>query len=250
MANSQYQKHKATSHTKNNCFGGKTMINMAEAKARENGIDFFANKKNITISATRNEEGEVIVTRMNTIKSNERWNLKIRLIALFWTIVYMAINNTILLNCGTKIHILMFVILMWGIIITHYLIRTTNKKNVQIFKYHAAEHKVLNYWDEYEKTTLDCNEIMKMSSISIRCGSTITAVILILITLAVPGLLFIPYIILKIMWVLISVVITFYLWAYGKCNFLQRLVIREPGIEEVEVAVKGMWEYVSTQTEE
>lgn len=222
---------------------------MAEARAKENGIDFFVNKKNITISATRSENGEVIVTRRKDIKSNQRFNLKSHFIAIFWAIVYVTINNTVLLNCSYKMHILMFVALIWGVIITYYLIRTTDKKNVQIFKYHAAEHKILNYWDKYEKTTLDCNEIMKMSSISIRCGSTITVVVLVLITLIVPGVLFVPYIILKILWVIVSAVITFFLWAYRKCNFLQRLVIREPGIEEVEVAVKGMLEYVSIQTE-
>ena len=98
--------------------------------------------------------------------------------------------------------------------------------------------------DKYGKATQNCNEIMKMSSISIRCGSTIIGVFYVLTSLIVLGILFMPGLILKILWCLISIFITLYLWANGKCDFFQKLVLREPGYAEVELATRGLLEYM------
>ena len=97
--------------------------------------------------------------------------------------------------------------------------------------------------DKYGKATLDCDEVMKMSSVSWRCGSTIIAVVLVLITLCIVGILFIPWLPLKILWCALSVFITMFLWANEKCNFLQKLALKTPKRAEIEVAVLGMWEY-------
>ena len=40
-----------------------------------------------------------------------------------------------------------------------------------------------------------------------------------------------------------------YLWANGKCDFMQKYVIKTPGYEEVEVAVLGMYEYQKMEQE-
>lgn len=225
-------------------------MNVAEAKARIDGIDFYINKKNITICASRNENGEISIVQSNIINQKEKFKISDRLLALFFTIMYLIVKSFIENFGDYRIKVLSFFAFIWLAIITRYLIRAVNPKNEQIFKYHAAEHKVLNYWDIHEKVTLDCNEVRQMNSISIRCGSTIIAVVLVLITICMLGILFIPWIVLKIIWCVVSVFVTFLLWATGKCDFLQKMVIREPGIEEIEVAVQGMFEYIKVKNEE
>ena len=39
---------------------------------------------------------------------------------------------------------------IWFATFLFYFVQTVNPKNIQMFKYHAAEHKALNYWDEYK----------------------------------------------------------------------------------------------------
>lgn len=131
----------------------------------------------------------------------------------------------------------------WIITLGHYYVNSKNPKNARTYRYHAAEHKALNYFDKYHKATNDCDELMKMSSISFRCGSTLIAVVLVFITLIVLGIVFIPFLSLKFIWCIVCVPITFFLWGKGKCDFLQKMVIKNPSREEVEVATCGLWEY-------
>ena len=91
---------------------------------------------------------------------------------------------------------------------------------------------------------LDCDKVMQMSCISIRCGSTVIAVIMVFITIMLPGVWYIPWLVLKLIWIALSIIVSMYLWARGKCNFLQKMVIETPRREEVEVAVLGMEECI------
>lgn len=225
------------------------MIN-AEARARANGIDYYVNKRNITIRACRNENGDISVERIKGIKQEKKYRIRNILISLIEVIIYTITKQQLIDILDYKLNGLLILFFIWLALILDYFFNSINPKNKPVFKYHAAEHKVLNYWDKYEKITLDCDEIMAMSSISIRCGSTLIVVGLILVTLCSIGILFVPFIILKILWCIISMVVTFYLWANGKCNFLQKMVIREPSIEEVEVAVKGMLQYIEEKKDE
>ena len=97
---------------------------------------------------------------------------------------------------------------------------------------------------------MDVEKVMNMSSISFRCGSTVLTVGLIFATLFLVGKAFIPWLILKIVWLVISGYIALKLWANGKCDFLQKLVVLPPTYEEVEVAVEGMKEYLRLQQSE
>jgi len=144
-----------------------------------------------------------------------------------------------------NIEVILVALLVWEVVLFFYIERNKNKNNTQSFKYHAAEHKVLNYVDKYGKNAvLDVEKVMNMSSISFRCGSTVLTVGLIFATLFLVGKAFIPWLILKIVWLVISGYIALKLWANGKCDFLQKLVVLPPTYEEVEVAVEGMKEYL------
>lgn len=92
-----------------------------------------------------------------------------------------------------------------------------------------------------------CEDVMKMSSYSYRCGSTILVVIMTLLTLCICGILYIPTLILKILWIAFSIFITLYLWANNKCDFLQKFVVVEPSYSEVEVAFIGGKDYLKTK---
>lgn len=143
-----------------------------------------------------------------------------------------------------KIEIIAILVFIWIGTFGYYFIKSKNHNKFMLFRYHAAEHKVLNYIDKFGKATQDCYEIMKMPSISIRCGSTIIAVIYVLISLMLIGILFMPWTILKILWCVISLFITIYLWGKGKCDFFQKLVLKDPEYAEVELATRGLWEYM------
>lgn len=220
-------------------------MNIAEARSHDNGIDFYINSKNITIKATRNEEGNIVVTKENFIspvKKTKTNPLILLAISILFSIIVSNIDNW-------KLDFVVILVFAWIIVTGVFIIRSKNTKNEQSFRYHAAEHKVFNYWQKHEKLPIDCNDVQKMSSISYVCGSTLIAILLIFVTLSSLGLLFIPSIILKILWVLGSIFITFYLWAIGKCDFFQKLVLRKPTIEEVEVAVCGFCEYIKLKNE-
>ena len=215
---------------------------LAEARSHSDGIEFFINDKNIIINAKRNQNGEIIITK----------ELEPRIIKKDRTMIIIPmcvsiIGSIVLYYCETidnyKLNIISFLVLAWLTVLGYYFIRSKSKNNISTFKYHAAEHKVLNYWDKHKEIPPDCESIMEMDSISWRCGSTVIAVLLVLSTQVTIGILFIPFLILKIMWCAISVCITFFLWAIGELNFLQKFVIKEPDYEQVELAFYGFKAY-------
>lgn len=218
-------------------------MNIAEARSYDDGIEYYVNNKNISIRVTRNSKGEIVLTKQNIAnrfkKVKESWLVKLAMIvvSILFAFIYNYISNF-------KIEVIAIVALFWITTFLYYFINSKNPKKFMSFRYHAAEHKALNYIDKYGKATQDCYEIMKMPSISIRCGSTVIAIVYVLFSLIIIGVLFIPGIILKILWCAFSLFITLYLWANGKCDFFQKLVLKNPGYEEVELATYGLCEYM------
>ncbi len=212
-----------------------------EARSFDEGIEFYS--KDTVIVATR-QEGKVIISKSKSPQLKDKETKTIPHGPLLSAIIGSLIltNHAFLEN--SKIQMLGILTLIWFGIICYYFFSSRNPNMVQSYKYHAAEHKFLNYVDKYGKEPENCAEVMKMSSISYRCGSTLIAVIMVLLTLCISGLLFIPTIFFKIVWIAISIFVTLYLWANGKCDFLQKLAIKEPSYDEVEVAFLGGKEYL------
>ena len=217
---------------------------IAEARARDDGIDFFVNEKDMTISVGRDENGEISIVRTNEIKQEVPINVSDRVISLVAAIICVAYLWLKKDANEWRIDAISYLGLVWITVLVKYIVDSLNPKNEQSFKYHAAEHKVLNFWDKYQRLPVDCHEVMSMKSISFRCGTTMITVFLVLITLCVVGVIFMPNLIMKIIWCIIGAIVTFFLWMFGCCDFLQKLVVREPSIREVEVAVEGFSVYV------
>lgn len=216
-------------------------MDIAEARSFDEGIEFYG--KDIVIVATR-QENKVIISKSKSPRLKYKKTKTIPYGPLLFAIIGSLILKHHAFLENSKIQMLGILALIWFSIICHYFFHSRNPNMVQSHKYHAAEHKFLNYVDKYGKEPENCEEVMKMSSISYRCGSTIIAVIMVLLTLCISGLLFIPTIFFKIVWIAISIFVTLYLWANGKCDFLQKLVIKEPSYDEVEVSFLGGKEYL------
>lgn len=227
----------------NTKFKGGFAMHIAEARSFNDGIEFY--HKNITIMATRNSKGELSITTSKSSKEITVDKKKTALVALAIAVPFSFLYNNTIVNY----HWIIVLLMIWGAICLYYFVLSQSKKSYPTYKYHAAEHKVLNYWDKYEKVPETVQEVIKMNSISWRCGSTGIAIVMILVTLCVIGSYIIPFLFLKILWYILSVVITVYLWGKGKCNFLQKMVIIEPTIEEVEVAFEGFKEYMRIKSE-
>lgn len=211
-----------------------------EARSFDKGIEFYS--KDMVIVATRQED-KVIVSKSKFSQLQDKskhYIIYSLLLAIIGTLIFQYLP---FLN-NSKYQILILVALIWLDTICFYFFSSRTSGNRQTYKYHAAEHKVLNYIDKYDKAPESCDELMKMSSISYRCGSTMIAVIMVLLTLCISGCICIPILVFKIVWIVISIFITLYLWLKGKCNFFQKFVIEEPTYDEVEVALLGAKEYL------
>ena len=213
-------------------------------RSYQNGIDFYEIGNRNKVSVRRNENGELIINRCEKDSFSIRpKNMKVMIFAfcILFAFIYGFFDST----SAKVLTILAFVwIGVWG----YYYVNFKNEKNFCVYRYHSAEHKALNYWDRYHHATLDCNEIMKMPSISYRCGSTLIAVLLVLGSFLTIGIILIPFLLIKVIWCIACFPLVFYLWGIGKCDFLQKLVLRNPSFDEIEVATRGLWEYVH-QTE-
>lgn len=225
-------------------------MRIAEARSFDEGIEFYSKD---TVVSIKRQEGKVIILKSKGSKLHDKKTQQTIYVSLFFAITATLVSKipSILkspelynLFENSKIHTLLVLAAVWLLVLSYYFFESLIPAKIQSHKYHAAEHKALNYTDKYNKAPENCEEIMKMSSISYRCGSTAIAVILILATLCISGATLIPWWILKIVWFGISAYITLYLWANGKCDFLQKLVIAEPTYEEVEVAFIGITEYL------
>lgn len=223
---------------------------IAEARAYNDGIEFYP--KNGKVIFAKRCNGKVVVESGSCSYSEKKENrFKSKILLLLLVVVNAIIFSVIGKLKIPNIEVILVALFVWEIVLIFYIGENKNKNNTQSFKYHAAEHKVLNYVDKYGKNAvLDVEKVMYMSSVSFRCGSTVFAVGLIFATLFLVGKAFIPWLILKIVWLIISGYIALKLWANGKCDFLQKLVLVQPTYEEVEVAVEGMKEYLRMREEE
>lgn len=216
-------------------------MNIAEARSYKNGIDFYVNSKRLTIKARREEDGKISVTTTHDAPQVERTQYRTLIVlgltaiaVIFWNILkettlgYKLIGG---LGC------------LWILVYGYYFITSKIASNKPSFKYHAAEHKVLNYYEKHKCIPTQVEELAKEKSISYRCGSTVIAVFLVFVTII--GIVFA---ITSIWWIrLISFGLAVYtvlaMWANGLCDFLQKYALLEPGREELEVALKGIEEY-------
>ncbi len=153
---------------------------IAEARSFDKGIEFYC--KEIVIDATR-QDNKVIISKSKLSKLGGKENRTISYGALLFSIIGTLVSKFSPFFENSKIQVMGIVVLSWLGVICYYLFNSRTSK--QSNRYHAAEHKVLNYIDKYGKEPENCDEVMKMSSVSYRCGSTILVVIMLLLTLCI-----------------------------------------------------------------
>ena len=214
---------------------------VSEARSFDKGIEFYG--KEVVIVATRQDD-KVIISKSKFSQLKDQKKHTVSYGSLLFAMIVTLFFKCLPILGNSKIQILGVIAIIWLGIICYYFFSSKTPDMVQSHKYHAAEHKVLNYVDKNGKAPENCDELMQMSSVSYRCGSTIIAVIMILLTLCISGFVCIPMLFFKIIWIAISIFITLYLWANGKCDFLQKFVIEEPTYDEIEVALLGVKEYL------
>ena len=135
---------------------------------------------------------------------------------------------------------LIVLVLFWIGLIGYCYFESKDEKNAVTARYHSAEHKVLNYYFKHSKLPESVHEIKNKSNVYICCGSSLVAVVLLFLTLVFISLLIFPNIILKSVGVIVSVFVSFILWAHGKCDFIQKFYLKPPTEDELELAIYAM----------
>ena len=120
-------------------------MDFSEARSFNDGIEFYG--KDIIIIATR-KDGKVNIEKSKSPRLKYSNKFVKTIICLLLTIISNLILNTFQ---DFKVQILLIIALFWSSVICFFFFNSRNDKNVQCYKYHAAEHKFLNYIDKYKK---------------------------------------------------------------------------------------------------
>lgn len=220
-------------------------MKLVGGKSYENGIDFTVKDGNQSFiySARRNEKDEIETCR-NVMYERVNGNSLIKtiisavlsLLLVFIIHVFKGVENPLYAKFGWLLAIAVF----WGGVLSFVFFDEKSIRSQKAARYHSVEHKILNFYNEYGYLPRTTDDIEKMSSIYLGCGSTIAVVIALFATFSAVSIIFIPMIILKIIGIAISGIITLYLWANEKCNFVQKWTLKEPRHEEIELGVCAM----------
>ena len=228
-------------------------LEIEAAKSFEDGIDFISKKKFFLIRARRDAAGKIVVSKGERTYFSQPTKSKKQIpIRHFFLIFVLSlfITVTLHLNVSSGIKALIYIVATWLLTFMWYYIQSQKETEFVRYRYHAAEHKVLNYLDRYHQAPRDIYELKNTSSISYRCGSTLIAVFYALASLMVLSIMFLPYTGLKVIGCVLSFLIVFLLWALGYLDFFQGFIIKEPTLDELEVAYVGILTYVDEMKKE
>lgn len=225
---------------------GEKFMRISEARSYSQGIEFLVRceKGSIIVRGKRDLGGNVVVELDNNF-TKERFvsRFKMSIIIATFSLIMAWLGSIIKDHINVHVIGLEILTILWFTVILYALFMKGQKSREEIYRYHGAEHKVLNYIEKYNKIPKTIEELRKADRLYISCGMTILAVIMLVITMAFLAFSFVPYLVLKVFVFLISLVLIFYLWANGKCDFLQRCIVLEPTDCELEVAIEAMKVY-------
>lgn len=221
-------------------------MKLTGGKSYVNGIDFTVKDgdKSFVYSARRNEKDEVETSRKIMYeRSNSNTFLKTLVSA------FLSISIVFILEFFkrfedpfyTKLGWLAVIVVFWCGFLAYMFFDGRNAKKQVTKRYHAVEHKILNFYTENGYLPRTTDDLEKMSSVYICCGSTIAVVIALFATLSILCLMLIPTIILKVVGIAVSAVVVFFLWAFDKCNFAQKWQIASPTHKEIELGICAMY---------
>lgn len=214
-------------------------------KSYENGIDFSVKdgNKRYVLRTRKNENGEIETSicncYSNVAKNSKNRNILSAIFAVIFVGMYVSLKDQTS-DVITIVGWLIVLVLFWIGLIGYCYFESKDEKNAVTARYHSAEHKVLNYYFKHSKLPESVHEIKNKSNVYICCGSSLVAVVLLFLTLVFISLLIFPNIILKSVGVIVSVFVSFILWAKGKCNFIQKFYLQPPTEDELELAICAM----------
>ena len=209
----------------------------------KNGIDFYvrSKKQKSTISMMLDSNGNNSMKKQPGIHYFRR----LRITPIRSIVSLLCAELILMATAGLSYQLITIIFLaaLWLRLFVFNYIDYKNPKLVSLHRFHAAEHKSIAYIDKYNKPPETIEELAQMPSINKDCGKSTAVQNLAILTSITIGCMFIPTVILKVLWALFSIIYICYLWDTGKLNFIQKLTIMEPTEKELELAQIGITEY-------
>lgn len=226
-------------------------LKISHAHSMNNGIRFYSRcHKDYVAIATINEEG-IISTEWTTMKQykknrskTEKMAIIKKFIKLELSILPFAMVLSILVTLamakkpiwGTRTFLIGYSLLLLGIFLVY--TNREKKQSKNLFRFHAAEHMVLNAYKKLKRVP-SLEEIHQYSRFHNDCGTNLATLILVSFTLFFICS-FISNPLYHLIGLLFVTVIVFILLQCGLLNFLQNFTTIPPTDKELMVAIAGM----------
>ena len=222
-------------------------LRIDHAQSINNGICFYSKRHKGYVSVATIDENDTINVEWTTTqklktKAQKIANFKKMLIFAFcapfvasglallldWATNYgpMFTLRTFLISCSLM-HLLPF-----------FVISTIRRKNKDTFKFHSAEHMVINAYTKLNRIP-SLEEIRQYSRFDNTCGTNLTTLI-VLNCLATLACTFIPNVLFMKIGIVLAPIVAYVLLEYGYLNFLQFFTTIPPTDRELIVAIAGM----------
>ena len=220
-------------------------LKVDHAHSMNNGIRFYSKRhKGYVCISTVNDEG-IITTEWKKMKKYEKEkSAEKKLFKLILCVVPFFTIFAILLKwamrkepmLGMRFLFLGYASMLLGVfVLTTYIER---KKTKNAFKFHSAEHMVLNAYNKLQRVpTID--EIWQYSRFSNSCGTNITTQLVVTFMLMFVAT-FISNPLYMMLGMLFADIIVLIFLRCGLLNFMQILSTQKPTEQELLVAIEGM----------
>ncbi len=218
-------------------------MNLLGGKSYNDGIDFSfesAGKKQV-ISAKRLENGEIITSIKNDYTNVKRFSAKRNIISAISSILIVGVAYFLKyhgIELSASVSCIGVLFVFWTALTAFCYHEGKKESNDAVTKYHSAEHKVLNYYYRKFELPSKVDDIELEQNIYVFCGATVIVAMFMCISLIALSIF-----VFQIRWsigIIVSSLLTVFLLAKGKCNFIQKFFLKTPTRKELEVAIQAM----------
>lgn len=218
-------------------------MRISEARSYSQGIEFLVRcgYGNVVIRGKRNTDGTVFVELDDKFKKEKtKGKTLISIIVAMCAIPIAVLASKVESYINISLVGIELISIFWLAIILYIVYMKEQKDKEEMYRYHAAEHKALNYLEKHGRIPKTIDELRQMDKYYISCGTTLLCVAMLFVTMVFLVFAFVPYLALKIVSFAIATILILYLWANGKCNFIQKYFVLEPTNAELEVALETL----------
>lgn len=218
-------------------------MRISEARSYSQGIEFLVRcgYGNVVIRGKRNTDGTVFVELDDKFKKEKaKGKTLISIIVAMCAIPIAILVSKVESYINISLVGIELISIFWLAIILYIVYMKEQKDKEEMYRYHAAEHKALNYLEKHGRIPQTIDELRQMDKYYISCGTTLLFIEMLFITMVFLVFAFVPYLALKIVSFAIATILILYLWANGKCNFIQKYFVLEPTNAELEVALETL----------